>query len=173
MYGGSQPLAILVQEACTPSSNFCGRQSSQTHQFKISSTEWDELEKRLVIVRNVGGKRTVTIYEVTMGPLHWDCLYTRWWCLSHAFALIELDMFMHMKMMISAYTLENASVPILQDRPSVILNAKTGEGIGLGEERMERSCVVSYNCLGMNVQWLNSKNWTTELHFYYHLNKLS
>lgn len=67
-------------------------------------------------------------------------------------------MFMHMKMMISAYTLENASVPILQDRPSVILNAKTGEGIGLGEERMERSCVVSYNCLGMNVQWLNSKN---------------
>lgn len=38
-------------------------------------------------------------------------------------------MFMHMKMMISAYTLENASVPILQDRPSVIPNAKTGEGL--------------------------------------------
>lgn len=79
-----------------------------------------------------------------------------------------------MKMMKSAYTLENASIPILQNRLSVIKNAKTGGGGGgLGEERMKCPCVVLYNCLGMNVQWLKSKNWTTKLHFYYHLNKLS
>lgn len=42
-------------------------------------------------------------------------------------------MFMHRKLKKSAYTLENASIPILQDRSTVIQNAKAG-GAGIGQK---------------------------------------